>query len=169
MRRPPLPLSFLAAALLAAAACRTAPRETASMDATRADSGTASNYSADSTGRPGARGVAGTHTGTELEAPPLIPSVQTDLRQLAAAPTPGNRTAHKNLLGDLVNAMQADLSRLGQPDTGRFKALSDSVLGDVGGGTGRASGPDTKDVQAHVDRVNRLISSYEAITSRATQ
>ena len=63
--------------------------------------------------------------------------------------------------------MGADLSRAGLADSGSFKALTDSVLSDMAGGTGRAGGPLAKEVGAHVDRVNRLITTYDALMSGA--
>ena len=63
--------------------------------------------------------------------------------------------------------MGTDLSRVGLADSGAFEALSDSVLSDMSGGTGRADGPPAKEVGAHVDRVNRLIATYDALMSGA--
>ncbi|MBA3443530.1 MAG: hypothetical protein H0T58_01560 [Gemmatimonadales bacterium] len=72
-----------------------------------------------------------------------------------------NMTAYKNLAGDLVTSMQADLYRVGHADSGRFKALSDSVMEDIGGGTGTTTGPDPSEVPEHVARVRSLIDLYQ--------
>jgi hypothetical protein len=70
-------------------------------------------------------------------------------------------TAYKNLAGDLVTSMQADLNRVGQADSGQFKALSDSVMEDIGGGTGTADGPEPSQVPQHVARMRTLIDVYQ--------
>ncbi|HEX5963060.1 MAG TPA: hypothetical protein VFY42_05015 [Gemmatimonadales bacterium] len=72
-----------------------------------------------------------------------------------------NMTAYKNLAGDLVTSMQADLYRVGHADSGQFRALSDSVLDDLGGGTGTTAGPDPSQVPQHVSRMRRLIELYQ--------
>jgi hypothetical protein len=54
--------------------------------------------------------------------------------------------------------MQADLYRVGFADSGQFKALSDSVLTDIGGGT---AGPEPSRVKEHVARMRRLLELYQ--------
>ena len=124
-----------------------------------ADTGTASIYAADSVGR-GA--PAGTLASPELETPRIISAMQAQLRLLHSSPqlTAENRTAHKNLLAAMVEAMRADRTRRGIAGGGGFQALGDSVMEDVGGGSGVASGPDSAKLSVHLDRVNRLILMY---------
>ena len=57
--------------------------------------------------------------------------------------------------------MQADLYRIGQADSGRFRALSDSVLDDIGGGTGTTAGPEPSEIPRHVARMRALIDLYQ--------
>ncbi len=105
----------------------------------------------------------GTNSGAELEAPRLIPAVKNQLELMASGSQVSreNMTAYKNLAGDLVTSMQADLYRVGLADSGHFKVLSDSVVEDIGGGTGTAAGPEPSKVPQHVSRMRRLIELYQ--------
>jgi hypothetical protein len=71
------------------------------------------------------------------------------------------------MTGDLINSMAADLYRAGYADSGSFKALSDSVLNDLGGGAGTPSRIDRAKLPQHVDRMQRLIRTYQQ-TMRAS-
>jgi hypothetical protein len=126
-------------------------------------SASASPYTADSENRAREDGLEGTNSGTELEAPRLIPAVknQLDLMASGSAVNRENMTAYKNLAGDLVTSMQADLYRVGHADSGQFRALTDSVMDDIGGGTGTAAGPEPSQVPQHVPRMRKLIDLYQ--------
>jgi hypothetical protein len=76
-------------------------------------------------------------------------------------PDPDNLTAYKNMAGDLINSMIADLYRAGYADSGNFKALGDSVLDDLGGGAGTSSRLNRSKLPQHVDRMQRLIRLYQ--------
>lgn len=109
--------------------------------------------------------IEGTATSDMLTAPAIITPVRLSLGQLtsgAPAESDAGRAAHKTLLADLVTAMQADMNRLGISDSEDLQALGDSVVEQVGGGTGAGEGPDPDDVQAHVASVQRLIALYES-------
>ena len=127
--------------------------------------GTASSspYAADSEARAREDGLEGTHSGTELEAPRLIPAVKNQLELMSRGSQidKENLTAYRNLASDLVTSMQADLDRVGFADSGRFKALSDSVLNDLGGETGTAAGPEPGKVNEHVTRMRGLLQLYQ--------
>jgi hypothetical protein len=158
-----LPLIGLAALL---AACRESHPDSAQQQEGR----TASIYTTDSTGAHPEEGVAYTHGGAQLEAPRIIPAVRTQLDRMAKQPdawTEENRTAHKNIMADLINAMGADLMRAGYADSGAFKMLSDSIMNDIGGGTGPAQGPDPEKRTQHVASVRRLIGMYESWMAQA--
>lgn len=125
----------------------------------------ASPYTADSKERAREGGLDGTHSGAELEAPRLIPAVrnQLDLMSSRSPASTENMTAYKNLASDLVTSMQADLYRVGFADSGQFRALSDSVLDDLGGGSGTpATGPEPSRVKENVARMRRLLDLYQA-------
>jgi hypothetical protein len=126
-------------------------------------SASASPYTADSENRAREDGLEGTNSGSELEAPRLIPAVknQLELMSTGSQSSTENRTAYKNLTSDLITAMQADLYRVGFADSGQFKALSDSVLNDIGGGTGTTAGPEASEVTEHVARMRRLLELYQ--------
>lgn len=124
----------------------------------------ASPYTADSEKRAREDGVEGTNSGSELEAPRLIPAVrnQLELMSRGSQARSENLTAYKNLVSDLVTSMQADLYRVGFADSGQFRALSDSVLDDLGGGSGTsAAGPKPSEVREHVTRMRRLLELYQ--------
>ena len=123
----------------------------------------ASPYTADSENRAREDGLEGTNSGSELEAPRLIPALrnQLELMSRGSQTSTENLTAYKNLASDLVNSMQADLYRVGFADSGQFRALSDSVLADIGGGTGTAAGPEPSEVKEHVARMRRLLELYQ--------
>jgi hypothetical protein len=136
-------------------------RESPESGASRAAS--ASPYTADSESRAREDGLEGTHSGSELEAPRLIPAVknQLELMSMGSQTNTENLTAYKNLASDLVTSMQADLYRVGFADSGQFRALSDSVLADIGGGTGTAAGPEPSEVKEHVARMRHLLELYQ--------
>jgi hypothetical protein len=75
--------------------------------------------------------------------------------------SPENFTAYKNLAGDLITSMQADLYRVGLADSGQFRSLSDSVLDDLGGSGGGSANPDPSKMKEHVARMRRLIENYQ--------
>ena len=123
----------------------------------------ASPYTADSEKRAREDGVEGTNSGAELEAPRLIPAVrnQLELMSRGAQANSENLTAYKNLVSDLVTSMQADLYRVGFADSGQFRALSDSVLDDLGGGGGTSAAAKPSEVREHVTRMRRLLDLYQ--------
>jgi hypothetical protein len=116
----------------------------------KAGSASASAYSSDS--------------GSEVEAPRLIPAIQNQLNLMASGVQPTdaeNLTAYKNLAGDLVNSMAADLHRAGLADSADFRALKDSVMHDLGGGAEGESRLDHLTLNEHIGRMRRLISMYQ--------
>jgi hypothetical protein len=150
-------VQFLALALSLAACGRESPETGARGTAS------ASPYTADSENRAREDGLEGTNSGSELEAPRLIPAVknQLELMSRGSQVNPENLTAYKNLASDLVTSMQADLYRVGFADSGQFRALSDSVVDDLGGGSGTAAGPEPSKVKEHVARMRRLLQLYQ--------
>ncbi len=150
-------LQLLALAFILSACGRESPET----GARRAAS--ASPYTADSENRAREDGLEGTNSGSELEAPRLIPALrnQLELMSRGSQTSTENLTAYKNLASDLITSMQADLYRVGFADSGQFRALSDSVLNDIGGGTGTAAGPEPSDAKAHVARMRRLLELYQ--------
>ena len=138
----------------------------------RGGNASASAYTSNSDSGARESGVAGTNSGAELEAPRLIPAVQNQLNLMANGsqlPNPDNLTAYKNLTGDLVNSMAADLSRAGYADSGRFRSLRDSVLEDLGGGAGTSSKLDRSRLPQHIDRMQRLIRLYQQTMRQAAE
>jgi hypothetical protein len=130
----------------------------------KAGNASASAYTSDSDSIAHAAGIPGTNSGVELEAPRLIPAMQNQLNLMAKGTQqvdPDNLTAYKNLAGDLVNSMIADLNRAGYADSGRFKTVRDSVLDDLGGGAGTSTKLDPANLNPHIDRMRRLISMYQ--------
>jgi hypothetical protein len=132
--------------LLAMALCAACTRE-------KAGNASASAYTSDSDSSAREVGIAGTNSGAELQAPRLLPAIQNQLNLMGKGAQPVNRdnlTAYKNMAGDLINSMIADVYRAGYADSGRFRALSDSILNELGGGAG-----------ADIQRMRRLIALYQ--------
>jgi hypothetical protein len=106
----------------------------------------------------------GTAAGVEYEAPRLIPGMRAQLEQYASPNRPvtdSDVASYKNTAGTLIDAMQADLTRVGLADSGAFKALSDSVLNELGGGTGVPHRMAGERLSQNVARMQRLIGVYE--------
>src|SRR5918995_3029864 len=136
----------------------------------KAGNASASAYTSDSDSSAREDGLAGTNSGAELEAPRLIPATQNQLTLMANGaqpPNPDNLTAYKNMAGDLINSMIADLYPAGDADSGNFRALGDSVLEDLGGGAGTSSSLDRSQLPQHVDRMQRLIRMYQQTMRKA--
>jgi hypothetical protein len=143
--------------LLTAVLCAGCSRE-------KTGNASASGYTSESDSAVRAAGVEGTNSGSELEAPRLIPALQNQLNLMAAGEQPADRenlTAYKNLAGDVVNSMAADLYRVGLADSGAFRALQDSVMEELGGGAGTESTLDRVRLQEHIARMRRLIAMYK--------
>jgi hypothetical protein len=112
----------------------------------------------------GGASLNGTAAGVEYEAPRLIPGMRAQLEQYSTPGRPltdSDLTNYKNTAGTLINAMQADLTRVGLADSGAFKALSDSVLNQLGGGTGVPRGISQDRLSQNLGRMQRLIGIYE--------
>jgi hypothetical protein len=151
--------------LLGAIVCGACSRE-------RAGNASASAYTSDADSSAKEDGVAGTNSGSELEAPRLIPAIQNQLNLMANGtqpPSTTNLTAYKNMAGDLINSMVADLYRAGYADSGSFKTLADSVLNDLGGGAGTTARIDKAKLPQHVDRMQRLIRTYQQTMKEAAE
>lgn len=151
--------------LLSAALCAACGRE-------KAGNASASAYTSDADSSARENGLSGTNSGAELEAPRLIPAIQNQLNLMANGsqpPDPNNLTAYKNMAGDLISSMVADLYRAGYADSGNFRALSDSVLDELGGGAGTPSRLNRSKLPQHVDRMQRLIREYQRTMRTAAE
>ena len=138
----------------------------------KAGNASASAYTSQADSSAREDGVAGTNSGADLEAPRLIPAIQNQLALMANGtqpPNPDNFTAYKNMAGDLINSMIADLYRAGYADSGNFRALGDSVLEDLGGGAGSPAKLDRSGLPQHVDRMQRLIRQYQQTMRTAAE
>jgi hypothetical protein len=138
----------------------------------KAGNASASAYTSDADSSAREEGMAGTNSGSELEAPRLIPATQNQLTLMANGrqpPNPDNLTAYKNMAGDLINSMTADLYRAGYADSGNFKVLGDSILNDLGGGAGTRSNLDRSKLPQHIDRMQRLIRMYQQTMRTAAE
>jgi len=105
------------------------------------------------------------HGKVEFQAPPLIPAMRAQLAQMArpeAGQAPGAVASYRGAASHLIEAMQADLTRVGLADSGAFKLLSDSVLSDLGGATRKANPPEPEWLSVAPDRMRRLMALYES-------
>ena len=110
-------------------------------------------------------GVETAAEGVEYEAPRLIPGMRAQLEQLrrpggAGESAEAGLTTYKNMAGSLVDAMLVDLNRVGSAEAEEVRALGDTVLNLVGGGTGV---PDAspEDVARSAELMRRLIDRYQ--------
>jgi hypothetical protein len=117
----------------------------------------------DLTGRVGSPELADDEAGVEYEAPRLIPAIRAQMTQLQepGGSSEGNLTAFRNGVGTMVNAMIADLQRVGVTDSGYFRELSDSVLREMGGGPGTPPDMESQELKPALGQVERLIGMYE--------
>jgi hypothetical protein len=151
----PLPLILLCLLFLG---CRARPEDTGRTPST-------DTVELADTARPAAQPTAAAHGAVEFEAPPLIPAMQAQLEQVSKPEKrqdPSSLTSYKGAAGRLIDAMKADLMRVGLADSGAFRLLSDSVLNDLGGGTGVVSPPSPQKMSANTDRMRRLVTLYES-------
>jgi hypothetical protein len=113
--------------------------------------------------RTGSADLEDREPGVEFEAPRLIPAVRAQMGVIREpdGATEGNLTAFRNGVGTLINAMEADLNRVGVTDTGRWFVLSDSVSREFGGGAGRVATIPPDEARKAADRVEQLITMYE--------
>jgi len=155
---PPRTLVLLT--VLALLACRERAAETGR---------TASAYTNGGDSAPWAN-LEGTTAGVEDEAPRLIPGMRAELDQYSAPGrklTDSDMANYKNTAGSLIDAMQSDLARVGLADSGAFKALSDSVLNDLGRGTGIPDRMSGERVSRNLAWMRRLIDVYGQWMRRA--
>jgi hypothetical protein len=129
---------------------------------------TSSTYTSDADSDATENARQGTPQGRTLEAPPKIPGLRVQLEQLrtGGAPSESNLTAYKNALADVVTSMRADLNRLGVTDSDLIREQGDSLLNQLGGGTGEAGDMSPERVRAHTHSVERLIRTYEGLVNR---
>jgi hypothetical protein len=139
------------------AACRETP-ETGSRGPA-----SASPYTAETENRAREDGLEGTSTGSELEAPRLIPALRNQLELMSTGSdvNDDNLHAYKNLAQDVINSMVADLNRVGYADLESFNAVKDSVLEDIGGGGASEPDLDRSQLPQHVSRMKRLLEMYQ--------
>ncbi len=100
--------------------------------------------------------------GVEYEAPRLIPGMLALLDAVtdsAGRIDEGTMTGYKQAVGTLVDGMLTDLNRVGVGEDGEFRALGDSAVNLLGGGTGV---PDAapEEVQRSAAMMRRLIDKY---------
>jgi len=114
--------------------------------------------------RTGSADLEDNEASLEFEAPRLIPAIRAQINEIEdpKGATEGNLTAFKNGVGTLVNAMEADLNRVGVTDSGYFYVLSDSVMREIGGGSGDVAALPPEKARQAAAQVKRLIGIYEA-------
>ena len=108
-------------------------------------------------------GLEGIEPGLEFEAPRLIPAIRAQITEIGSpeGATEGNLTAFKGGVGNLVNAMKADLNHVGVTDSGDFSVLSDSVTRKIGGGASTPPDISPDEARQAAGQVERLIGIYE--------
>ena len=129
----------------------------------RSRSGVPETGTPDVAARTGSAELEDNEAGVEYEAPRMIPGIRAQISRLEEADgaSDENMTAFRNGIGALVNAMQADLNRVGVTDTGRFKTVGDSLMREFGGGPGTPPDMKPEEARAAIAQVERLIELYE--------
>lgn len=125
----------------------------------------------DRANRSGSAELVDDEAGLEFDAPRLIPAVRAQITEVKdpAGAGEGNLTALRNGVGTLVNAMEADLTRVGVTDSGYFRALSDSIMRELGGGAGDVAQISPEKGRQAAAEVERLIGLYEERMRRASK
>jgi ABC-type transporter Mla MlaB component len=143
------------AILIVLPGCRRDTPETASVDGAPGPPAIAPNSAAGDTA-----------VGVEAEAPRLIPAMRAQLERLPSDTGTGSLESYRATVGQLIDAMEADLTRTGRIDSGGFKLLADSVLRELGGGAGDPK-PDPEAARRSAPAVRRLIDLYQARMGQA--
>jgi hypothetical protein len=105
--------------------------------------------------------------GMELQAMPMLPAVRAHLDSVAADPVRlrAAMPEHQAEMRRLVNAMHADMARLGMHSDSAYEALSDSII-NASDRLATASGAALERLTAqHIDQVRRLATVYETKTT----
>jgi hypothetical protein len=98
---------------------------------------------------------------------PMLPEVRAHLDSVAAYPARLHAAMpeHQAAMRRLVNAMHADMARLGMHSDPGYEALADSII-NASDRLATASGPELARLTAqHIDQVRRLATVYEAKTA----
>ncbi len=106
-------------------------------------------------------------SGIELQAMPMLPAVRAHLDSVAADPARLHTAMpeHQAEMRRLVNAMHADMARLGMHSDAAYEALADSII-NASDRLATARGGELERLTAqHVDQVRRLAAVYEAKTA----
>jgi hypothetical protein len=104
--------------------------------------------------------------GMELQAMPMLPAVRAHLDSVAADPARLHAAMpeHQAEMRRLVNAMHADMARLGMHSDSAYEALADSII-NASDRLVTARGAELERLTAqHIDQVRRLATVYEAKT-----
>jgi hypothetical protein len=103
---------------------------------------------------------------TELQAMPMLPQVRAHLDSVAADPAMlhASMPEHQAEMRRLVNAMHADMARLGMHSDPAYEALADSIV-NASDRLATARGEELQRLAAqHIDQVRRLADVYQAKT-----
>ena len=98
---------------------------------------------------------------------PMLPAVRAHLDSVAADPAMLHAAMpeHQAEMRRLVNAMHADMARLGMQSDPAYEALADSIV-NASDRLATARGAELERLTAqHIDQVRRLAKVYEAKTS----
>jgi len=100
----------------------------------------------------------------EMQAGPLMPAMSRHLDSVAATPAmlQHGLPAHAERVHDLMEAMHADMTRIGMHSDPAYEALADSTVSDLKA-MEQASGAEyDRLAAAHIAHVRRLMSAYES-------
>jgi hypothetical protein len=103
----------------------------------------------------------------DLQAMPMLPEVRAHLDSVAVDPAmlQAAMPEHQAEMRRLVNAVHADMARLGMHSDPAYEALADSIV-NASDRLATASGAElTRLTAQHIDQVRRLADVYEAKTA----
>lgn len=100
----------------------------------------------------------------DMQAAPLMPAMSRHLDSVAATPAMLQQglPAHAELVHDLMEAMHADMMRIGMHSDAAYEALADSTVSDLKA-MEQVSGAEYDRLAAiHIEHVRRLMAAYES-------
>ncbi len=105
--------------------------------------------------------AATSQAGMAMTGRAMLPKMQAHYDSAAAKPSMLMADGVADMTRGMVNAMTADLRTAGMANDGGYMALSDSVLADLDRLPTLSGGSYDGAARAHLDRVHRLMASYE--------
>jgi len=111
-------------------------------------------------------GMGRVHRHSEMPGMLMLPRLRSHLDSLAAgrgAPPGAALASHVALTREMVETMERDRRDMGLRADPAWRALADSVRGDLSALAGPAAAPEAPEFRAHLERVLRLLARYQGL------